>query len=381
MEENHPTVMSEDEMTNQAFQLLTEFSSNTLQALIDVAGSEKAIELKRPYFYHHGKAGALSIGKRLGVTENDMSDVILAGRFVSWVLRKETHTVGVPTEGFSRSEVSSCPFQDGPAEFCELFDIITAKGFSEEIGPDYEYSCEQMMTRGAPICLTTTRRKPGIRNNPEDADEVISVPQLPEISNEERDYWAIQILAEHWILTTRALMDYENSDRALNLLKVRMKLQGISTGLRFSKMLGMNGNDALAIASLVDFCNSLFQQEGKVTHSSPARIEKEISQCPFQYAPREICIQFEAFTNGICEAVNPDYEVVHVKAMCKGDSSCIRVIRRRGAEEPAKKEALEPQKESPKVSEDDHLRILKIRLAKGEITKREYEELWELLSD
>jgi uncharacterized membrane protein len=43
-------------------------------------------------------------------------------------------------------------------------------------------------------------------------------------------------------------------------------------------------------------------------------------------------------------------------------------------------EALEAQKESPKVPEDDHLKILKIRLAKGEITEAEYDRFRDRLS-
>lgn len=372
MEENHPIVMSKDEMTDLAFQLLSEFTLNALQALIDTAGSDKAIELNRPYFSHHGKAGALSITKRLGVTGHDMSAMRQSGRFISLVMRREMHSIGVPTEEFSQTKVISCPFQNGLPEYCFLFDQITSNGFYEEINPEYEIICEQMMTRGDPFCIFATRRKPGTRKAPDSNNQVVSLPPLPEISKEERDYWAIQILGEEWVLCTRALMDDENSDRALNLLKIRMKLQGISTGLRFSKKLEIGGNDALAIASLVDFCNSLFQQEGKVTHSSPDRIEKEMSQCPFQYAPREICIQFEAFTNGICEAVNPDYEVVHTKAMCKGDSSCVRIIRKKGTEEPVEKEAPETRKEPLEGFVDDPLKVLKMRLARGELTEEEY---------
>lgn len=46
----------------------------------------------------------------------------------------------------------------------------------------------------------------------------------------------------------------------------------------------------------------------------------------------------------------------------------------------AKKEALEARMESLKTSEDDPLKILKMRLAKGEITEAEYDRLRDKLS-
>jgi hypothetical protein len=56
--------------------------------------------------------------------------------------------------------------------------------------------------------------------------------------------------------------------------------------------------------------------------------------------------------------------------MSKGDGTCHWVVRKKG--EPAKKEALEPQRESPKVLEDDPMKTLKMRFAKGEISEEEY---------
>jgi hypothetical protein len=51
-----------------------------------------------------------------------------------------------------------------------------------------------------------------------------------------------------------------------------------------------------------------------------------IVKCPFHFAPEDVCDQFEAFTDGIIESIDPRYELVHLEAKCRGDGCCIRTI-------------------------------------------------------
>jgi hypothetical protein len=81
----------------------------------------------------------------------------------------------------------------------------------------------------------------------------------------------------------------------------------------------------------------------------------------------------ECFANGVCEVINPEFEVTHPKAMCRGDATCIRVIL---------KKAQAPIKVSKNVQDNDgHITVLKSRLAKGEISLEEYRLLKEALSE
>jgi hypothetical protein len=100
---------------------------------------------------------------------------------------------------------------------------------------------------------------------------------------------------------------------------------------------------------------------------------KEISECPFSGSPSEIGEQLECFANGVCEVINPEFEVTHPKAMCRGDATCVRVISRK---------AQAPERASKNFQGNDaHITVLKSRLAKGEMSLEEYRLLKEVLSE
>jgi len=77
-------------------------------------------------------------------------------------------------------------------------------------------------------------------------------------------------------------------------------------------------------------CNSCLGRKITAVWSSPEEGGAIISECPFSNFPMEMRMQFEAFANGVGEAINPGFEVVHPKVMCSGDAVCRRVVRRKG---------------------------------------------------
>jgi hypothetical protein len=46
-------------------------------------------------------------------------------------------------------------------------------------------------------------------------------------------------------------------------------------------------------------------------------------------APPDVCKQFEGVFNGVCEAINPDYEFAYDHMMSKGDAACHWVVRKK----------------------------------------------------
>jgi aryl-alcohol dehydrogenase-like predicted oxidoreductase len=81
-----------------------------------------------------------------------------------------------------------------------------------------------------------------------------------------------------------------------------------------------------------------------------------------------MCLQYEAFFNGICEAIDPDYEFAYDRMMTDGDESCHWAIRRKAGRAPI---------EAPSTPSDDEdmLKALKWRLTRGEITLEQYQQL------
>jgi len=116
---------------------------------------------------------------------------------------------------------------------------------------------------------------------------------------------------------------------------------------------------------LVLLIQAMHQRKGEVRKQT-GNADCEIMECPFSGSPSESCLQYEAFFNGICEAIDPSYEFAYDRMMTKGDKTCHWTIRKKG--ELVKEELKE---EAPS---DDPVKMLAMRFAKGEITEEELEK-------
>ncbi|MDD1756447.1 MAG: hypothetical protein LUQ39_06400 [Methanomassiliicoccales archaeon] len=104
-----------------------------------------------------------------------------------------------------------------------------------------------------------------------------------------------------------------------------------------ARVIGENGNDLVSLLSVLDTYNTIMDQEGRTIFNSTNKNETEITICPFSVAPTEmgeqcgeaIGAQCEAFCNGMCEAVSPDFELRFTTKMCAGGQNCHRVIRKK----------------------------------------------------
>jgi hypothetical protein len=357
-----------------ACDLLTDFIIMTFQSLIDVVGPSKAIELNRKYFQNHGEAGALSMKKRLDLP-SDFSGVNLMARFVSFWLRRD-FSYECMSDRISWAS-TTCRFEKAPPEFCLLWEIILGRAAVQAIYPDYEnyfdMFCDRMRSQGDPICSGRSILKPGVA--PPGPTRPMPILEMPEISQEEIDFWTIQVLGEEWVMCTKAVMDHDDPIAVLDVLCRRMKEHGRAMGPVLTAKYGVQGNDAIAIGGLLDSINMMFQQVGPVIFSNPHMVEKEIRECPFQNSTKEMCKQFESFCNGICEAIDPDYEFVYDRMMTKGDESCHWTIRKKGPSE-----ELDIEKWSGS-SNETALDLLKKRLVRGEITPDQYRKLRDILSE
>jgi hypothetical protein len=328
MGEQDSVPIANERQNELACDLLTDFIIMTFQSLIDVVGPSKAIELNRKYFQNHGEAGALSMKKRLDLP-SDFSGVNLMARFVSFWLRRD-FSYECRSDRISWSS-TTCRFEKAPSEFCLLWEIVLGIAAVQAIYPEYEnyfdMFCDRMRSQGDPICSGRSILKPGVA--PPGPSRPMPILKMPEISQEEIDFWTIQVLGEEWVMCTKAVMDHDDPTAVLDVLCRRMKEHGRAMGPVLTAKFGVQGKDAIAIGDLLDSINAMFQQQGPVIFSNPHMVEKEIRECPFQNSTKGMCLQFEAFGNGICESINPNFEIVHTDAMCIGDEHCRRIIRKK----------------------------------------------------
>jgi hypothetical protein len=89
----------------------------------------------------------------------------------------------------------------------------------------------------------------------------------------------------------------------------------------------------------------------------------EVSDCPCQIFSPEYCGQIGALFDGMVQTLNPDYEFGYDRMITKGDKACHWTVRKR----------------SQPIQLDDPMKVLKMRLVKGEINKEEYKSLKALL--
>jgi len=374
MDEAAEGAVSKQEMTDLSFQLLVEFSFSALRALIDAAGSERAIALNRPYWHHAGNAAGIILKQSMGLKAQNQNAAGEMYAFVAHVMRAEAEYIGIEGTDWQEIHVHSCPFETAPPEFCVLLDKIVADGMIESFEMNHEVMIDQMRTQGAPYCILRIIPKGSEQERP--AGEEVSLPPypVPPLSREEADSWAVQYIAEHWVMLTRAMMDFERSEVVLMSQLMSMREKGMSLGLRLLRSSPQRAEGLREVTSFLEFSNRLFHQEGTIVFEDLDKLEREITSCPFQNAPPAICAQYEAFLSGICEAVEPELRVSYEKMMTKGDRTCRWVVQRKSKSD---RTSMVEAGTTPPV--DEAIRALAMRLAKGEISEEEFERKRRLL--
>jgi hypothetical protein len=169
-----------------------------------------------------------------------------------------------------------------------------------------------------------------------------------------------------------AFNDLHGSDETLKILMPLAKQIGTEGG---KYLVGENPgmkNDAATIGQLVNALGEVLMQHGNVQLLSADELRKEITDCPFQIFPYEMCKVLESLMQGVIEAINPDLDYSYEKMMTKGDKTCCWHVRNKG---------ITPTIILDDVNEPkDPMAILKMRLAKGEIDSAKYEEVKALIS-
>ena len=76
------------------------------------------------------------------------------------------------------------------------------------------------------------------------------------------DNISIQYLAEYWVISIRAHIDYVGIDRSIDLMRRYMKHSGVSFGLRFQNSRPDGAKNIEKIATSVEYCSRMLHMEG-----------------------------------------------------------------------------------------------------------------------
>jgi len=147
----------------------------------------------------------------------------------------------------------------------------------------------------------------------------VQVPRLPpEVAHQQ----AVVLLGQAAAMLMQAMVDRFGSEETQKIIYPSLKRLGKEMAA-IAPSLGITGNDALALSALTHLMEEqVLRVVGKPTEASSDRVVKQVSACPFQNLPVDICYSFQPICDGIAEAINPQYRWVLTKAIPKGDPIC-----------------------------------------------------------
>jgi predicted hydrocarbon binding protein len=357
MGQNQPLELTEEEKRELSIGLLREWWIASVQALVEIVGSKEALQRLKPYCVNSGRAAAHHIRILTGLSTDDAASImVLWAGIVNPHLTYTKVAVKASSKDYAIGEMVDCAINGRCSEACYSSCVFAGSG-GNNLNPDYEIELTKCIPWGDEYCCFKASRR-GVEPS---GIPTINAP-IPEISTELAYFLSNAYTGEMWVNATRAFLDATGPNICEERLCAEMRKSGQILGDRLESV--SNTSDDV-LGHVIHWLNTLHQK--KESYASEIGCSKgEITECPFSSSPAEICLQYQAFFNGVCEVINPDYEFTYDRMMTRGDKTCHWVVRKKG--EPAKEK---PKKEAPL---DDPAKILAIRYARGELSENEFDK-------
>jgi hypothetical protein len=364
MEQDQFLEPSEEEKKALTVGLFREWWIASTKALVESVGSEEALRHLKPYFVNAGRAGAYHIKRLTGLPTDDAGSIMVVWIGIAhFQMSNAKVTVKASSKDYAIAEMTDCAINGACPEACYCWCLFVNDG-GIYLNPDYETELIKCIPWGDSYCCIKASKK-GITS----IDNPSIIVPIPEISAKLANFLSHAYVGENWVNASRAFIDAVGSERASEVLCTKMRSAGHAVGENLvSKYDFVLDKPGVVVHSL----NILHQK--RESYSLNGSSQGEVTECPFSEAPLEICLQYEAFFNGICEVIDPSYEFAYDRMMTKGDKTCHWTIRKKG-DAPKKKAREEPSKELGETA----FELLKKRLVKGEITPEQYRQLRDIL--
>lgn len=353
-------LLSLEERRELSYGLLREWWLAATQALVDEVGEERALSSLQPYFMNTGMAGAHNLQRLLGVTAEELvrREVVT----LTWplVVGGRLGGIYVADDGSRLGEFLECSSQGSSRVGCASLCGVTGDAYVRELRPGFEMVVSKSLSKGDRSCQLVG--KPLGSEAEVSATEGKRVDEhalMSTLSEDVLEYLALSIIGEAWCNATRALTDLVGSDAARTLLRRHMRHSGLALGLRFERRAKERG--PLGAIKAIELIQDLHQRKCEIAQAGP-EVGCEVRECPFSSSSHEMCAQYEAFFQGLCEVMDPACEFSYDRTMTNGDKSCHWTMRGKGAETA---EASHGQ--------DDPAKVLGLRYARGEISEEDFE--------
>jgi hypothetical protein len=341
------------------------------QALVDTIGPEAAMKALRPYYLNANTAAMAILSEHFEKYRNEPDfgaktyqfggEVWLGGY---WTTRTS------PEKGVTVSEVRGCKTRGECKELCQLTCHDMALNGGRALGfTNLRAQLAKGLFKGDDHCIIIFRWGDRTDQTIESTSPIEPILVRPE----ERDVFRTQYVGESWVFTTMAFIDVIGNEAALDKLRMYMRHSGLTYGIRLAEEFENVPRGLKFLGEVIGSINDHHMRNGRRT-TSDDEIEQVVEECPFSQAPPEVCIQYEAFFKGVCEAIDPDVEFVYDRMMSVGDPTCHWFVRRK-----SRSTSLNPSAEA--LDNAEIVKRLKWRLANGEIGIEEFRRLIDVINE
>ena len=364
----------ETELNDLGTAILMRLRYESLRACFSNPSADSIVPILKKALRHHSSATALILRDSLGVRwggDIDDAAMMVAFLFTNSTTPLKRGTVEMTSTG-ARIWIDDCQDSLEGEEGC-IYSREYLEGFVQTVCPESELCVLQRMAGGDKQCLFVLKeRGTDIMEVLEDDTLACVVPPF----TMEDGQWRTLIkggLAEEFLIHMRALEEVLGPGDAIKVVRPFMQdaARKILPKIQGALPSGSKNDPEAALALL----NIALGQSGMSFIPGPGTIGSEIVQCPFKGAPVVACRAFEVFVDALCRALDPMAGFRYDSMMSSGAAKCrwsLRLV--------PKECALE---EMPIVTkgepQEDPVRILNLRLAKGEIALADYRILLEIL--
>ena len=362
-----PTEPHHSDSTKLASDMFLELIITSYDSIRTAVGSENANKVLHPHFENCGKAGYYNVGAGL-----DLPEAEKLMKFWLWSNHAVTKSCvkGSYTESSVMLEDKNCPFEGKVPELCHGYCQTAAEASIREIWPECNFSQIPGDDSNEHTCrwmafIVRDNHMPSKTPNEKEAKSI-----LEDLSADYFDWLAHAIPGELLVIATRAMIEIMDQDKTSLITLPRFNRCGMDFATRYLQHFGLGKGDAESMSKIIETICSAQNQKNRFLRIEKECAVGEIRECPYSDSPDLLCRQFEAFLNGVCSRFNPDFVFKYEQMMTHGDQYCTWKI--------VRKDIAQSQKSDRPITKenDEHPQmILMRRLARGEISIKEYEEL------
>lgn len=338
---------------------------SAVQANIDALGEEITMKLLAPYMRLNASFCIELFPKWVGHDGKGVERMLSAMNWTLFMSNRSKIMWRRTEEGAIELMIPNCRTGGQYQHMCEWWCDREHVLMCRDNNPDLTVEQVQRLGKGNDRCVWSIRKKHGALELSGLTTDFQDLPP-PDTPVDTLDFWAHAGPAQFMTYATTNLIETIDHDKAINILITKAKGAGRELGAFFLNQEGVDGADPSE--SLLNYIDELMQMEVRETISDGETVQKTITKCPFYGCIPEVCMQIEAMRIGALEVVSPG-SVVSFKESRDSDGCRWRLIKQQVKESLIKVEG----------GSDGMLQALKWRLAKGEIDKTEYQELYDLI--